>query len=443
MPAAQVRAKRDVLQHAHAWQQAHVLEGAAHAHAGNGTRTAAIDALAEKADFTRSGRIDAGDQVEQRRLARPVGANQRQNLAARHAETHPVVRHETAELLDRILDLQERRPGRRHRTRRQGLRGKLGAGGAARGRREPARQPGPQPLARPMQHEDHQQSEADHLEVAGGAEQLRQQILQPLLEHGDHRGAEQRAPDVGGAADHRHEQVFDADVQAEGRRIDEALEVGVKPAGKAGEQGGDQEDDHLGAAGVDAHRLGHQRTALECADRAAGTRVEQVAGQPHRGEQHHPDQVVEMAAVAQLETAEAQWRYAADAGMAAEELEVAEQEIQRDAPGDRAERQIVPRQAQGEQAEQQGDQRGQQQPREQAAPRVGQRRQPSRQGCRRGQRRGRIGAQTDESRLAEGGQPADAGQQHQTERHQRVEADVIEQRDVELGQDERTKRQQR
>jgi hypothetical protein len=45
-----------------------------------------------------------------------------------------------------------------------------------------------------------------------------------------------------------------------------------------------------------------------------------------------------------------------------------------------------------------------------------------------------VGAQTDEGRLAERGQAADAGQQHQADGDDGVQADVVEQRDVEFGQ---------
>ena len=79
------------------------------------------------------------------------------------------------------------------------------------------------------------------LVVAGGTEQLGQEFLQPLLEHGDHPGADQGAPDLPSATDHRHEQVLDADVQAEGGRVHEALQVGVEPAGGTGVEGGDDE----------------------------------------------------------------------------------------------------------------------------------------------------------------------------------------------------------
>jgi hypothetical protein len=53
------------------------------------------------------------------------------------------------------------------------------------------------------------------------------------------RRADERAPDVADAAEHGHEQVLDAHVEAEGRRVDGALEVREQPARDARQQGGD------------------------------------------------------------------------------------------------------------------------------------------------------------------------------------------------------------
>ena len=178
-----------------------------------------------------------------------------------------------------------------------------------------------------MQHEDHDQPEDDHLEIAGLAEQLRQQVLQPLLEDGDQAGAKQGAPHVPDTADHRHEQVFDTLRERERRRIHEALQMRIEPAGDTGELGGDGEDDDLVPGGVDTHRLGHHDAALERADGAAVARIEQVLRRHHAKHQGDPDQVVELAAALQFHAEQAHRRDAAEPGMAAEGLDVAEQEI--------------------------------------------------------------------------------------------------------------------
>jgi hypothetical protein len=54
---------------------------------------------------------------------------------------------------------------------------------------------------------------------------------------------------------------------------------------------------------------------------------------------------------------------------------------------------------------------------------------------------GGIGAEADKSRLAEGSQAADTGQHHQAEGDDGVKADVVQQRDMELGQQGRCRQQ--
>jgi hypothetical protein len=58
-------------------------------------------------------------------------------------------------------------------------------------------------------------------------------------------------------ADHGHEQVLDALVDAERRRIDEALQVRVEPAGDAREQCRVHEHHDLESRRVDAEGLDH------------------------------------------------------------------------------------------------------------------------------------------------------------------------------------------
>ncbi len=81
-----------------------------------------------------------------------------------------------------------------------------------------------------LQQQHQQHAEHDDLEVAGGAEQLGQQVLQAILQDGQQAGAEHRAPHVPHPAHHGHEQVFDAVVQAERRRVHRALQVRVQEA---------------------------------------------------------------------------------------------------------------------------------------------------------------------------------------------------------------------
>jgi hypothetical protein len=104
--------------------------------------------------------------------------------------------------------------------------------------------------------------------------------------------------------------------------------------------------------------------------------------------------------------------------MAPERIDVAEDHRNRQSPGDGAERQEVATQAQGEHADGQGGESGQQQREHQA--------QPRRESLRRRQPGGRIGGDADEGCLPERGGASDARQQHQSQRHQGADADVVE-----------------
>ena len=99
------------------------------------------------------------------------------------------------------------------------------------------------------------------------ARAVRQHVLQHLLQQRDQRGADHRAPDAAGAADDRHEQVLDALVDAEGRRVDEALQMRIQPAGNAGEQRRIDEDDDL------QPRRRRRRRPRPCPARPSATRI--------------------------------------------------------------------------------------------------------------------------------------------------------------------------
>ncbi|MNN60834.1 hypothetical protein D3C81_1760400 [compost metagenome] len=157
-------------------------------------------------------------------------------------------------------------------------------------------------------------------------------------------------------------------MQAEGRGVHEALGVGVEPAGKGGEECRDDEDHQLGTEGVHAHGLGHQLAALERADGPAFAGVEEVLGDQHGDQQQGPDQVVDLLALIQLPAQQRDRRQAADAGMAAEGFQGAEQVVERQAPGDGAQRQVVAGELQRQRAQQQGHRAGERQAHQQGQP---------------------------------------------------------------------------
>ena len=74
-------------------------------------------------------------------------------------------------------------------------------------------------------------------------------------------------------------------MQAERRRVHEALQVGIEPARDAGVERGDEKDDDLGAGGIDAHGLGHQAAAEHLDGLGGPLLVDQDARQQevHRG----------------------------------------------------------------------------------------------------------------------------------------------------------------
>ena len=120
--AAQMRADRDVLQHGHVGHQLDVLEGPGDAELCHLLRRRVVDLLAEHRDRAAGGGQHAGDQVEGRALAGAVGADQRDDLAGLDVEGNVVDGDHAAELLARVVDLQQhgRRAGRALRARGSG-----------------------------------------------------------------------------------------------------------------------------------------------------------------------------------------------------------------------------------------------------------------------------------------------------------------------------------
>ena len=106
------RARLDVLAHAQMAEQAHDLEGAGDAARGDLARRQAGDvgAVAQHAAVLRC--YLPGDDVDQRRLAGAVGADQPQDLAGLEAQRHAIERAQAGEL-DRDLQGFEGRYGHR------------------------------------------------------------------------------------------------------------------------------------------------------------------------------------------------------------------------------------------------------------------------------------------------------------------------------------------
>ena len=137
-------------------------------------------------------------------------------------------------------------------------------------RGKPASDEIPQAVRLVLEHQHEGDAEDDHFVAAAGADQAWQQHLQLVVQQLGKRCACERAPYMPNAAHHRHEQILDPHLETEGTGVHRALEMGEQPSGHGSEQRGDHEDDDLVAERADAHRLGHQRTAAQCAHGAAG-----------------------------------------------------------------------------------------------------------------------------------------------------------------------------
>src|SRR5215831_7197326 len=115
--------RHDVVEHAHALEEGHVLEGARDAEAGHVERLelGAVASLEDDAALLRM--VEAADDIEERGLARPVGADDGHDLAAMDVHAHVAQSLHGAEAHGDALDAQEglrARPGHRVRRLRAG-----------------------------------------------------------------------------------------------------------------------------------------------------------------------------------------------------------------------------------------------------------------------------------------------------------------------------------
>ena len=107
-PVAGADLDRDahVLAHRELGKDLRHLEGAAHAELDALLRRQPRDRPAVEHDLARGGREEAGDQVEERRLARTIGADDGAQFARRDAERYLAHRDQAAECLGDAADLQ-------------------------------------------------------------------------------------------------------------------------------------------------------------------------------------------------------------------------------------------------------------------------------------------------------------------------------------------------
>ena len=351
----QVAADSNVLEHRHLRDQLHVLKGAREPAPRDLARRQAIDALAAKVHFAAAQRQQTRYEVEGGALAGAVGADQADDLAGAHTEAHVVDGEQAAKGFAHGFGLKQQVTGGRLVTR--GQRGGALPVGAQGDYWQQSRQgvarARPHTVWRVLQRQHQRDAKDDHFVVATRPDQPGQPDLELVFDQLHHAGPGERAPHVAHPADHRHEQVLDAHLDAEGRWIHGALKVREQPARHRCVLRRDDEDDDLVAIGTDAHRLGHHAAALERADRTAGARVEQVDQRPGTEQRQRPDQVINAAALVEIDAKQVERRHAEQAVVLAQRLGVGHRVVDRQAPGDGRQRQVVTAHAQRQPTEQQ------------------------------------------------------------------------------------------
>ncbi len=180
--------------------------------------------------------------------------------------------------------------------------------------------------------------------------QQRQHVLQTILEQHHQRRAHQRAGQLAQAAGHGHQQVLDAGTDIERRRTDKAVHVRIQPARQTRQQGRHDEQ-----AEADTERIGtdtrQQRgTAAQGTDGAPRAGLQNVVAEQAGQSDQRPDQVVNRARVCQRPRPQGQRRNIRQAAVPAQGLHVAEQQGDRQAPGNARQGQVVTTQTQRERA---------------------------------------------------------------------------------------------
>ena len=113
----------------------------------------------------------------------------------------------------------------------------------------------------------------------------------------------------------------------------------VKPTRQPGKEPGDYEDFEPHAKRVDALALRQCDAAAQAADRPSLARVQQVRAEQHGPAEQRPDQIVAGDGTVERQRPQRDRRDARYAVVQPDRLDVAEEKVDRDAPGNGAERQ--------------------------------------------------------------------------------------------------------
>src|SRR5690606_1391065 len=119
----------------------------------------------------------------------------------------------------------------------------------------------------------------------------------------------------------------------------------IEPARQSCGNACENEHCELRTSGVDTEGFSRCRPATQGTNSSSDTRVQQVSSAKGQKQNERPDHVVHGRGVKEAMPRDFERRNTGDAIVPAEEIELAEEIIECDAPGDRAERQIVTGQA--------------------------------------------------------------------------------------------------
>src|SRR6266540_1124283 len=277
--AVALRHDHHVLERREGGEQSDVLERAAEAAAGALVRRPAGHVLSVEDDPPRGRPVDAVQDVEDGRLARPVGTDERVDGAAGDLDVHAGHRLHAAEVLPDLAQVQD---GRRVRDGDVELEGadppdlhRRGAGEAL-----PHRLDEP---PEPLRHEHHDE---DHREAVHGEVDPLQEA-EPLGQEDQQHRAERRAERRLHAAEQHHRQELDRAAEVEVVRADVGESRGEERAPDPRERRADRERHHLDAERVNAGDLRRQLVLANGPHGPPEPRARQPPHEEHHRVQHH------------------------------------------------------------------------------------------------------------------------------------------------------------
>ena len=250
----------------------------------------ARDVLALEQDVPARRGQDAGEEVEERRLARAVGTDDRAQLALAHLEVDAVDGGEAPERLGEASALEQTRaaavPARRRARQPRGLRQAV---------LQRADRHRPAPADEPRQRADDAVGKEEHDEHEGPADEdlpVLEVLAEEIAHPDEDAGADERAEQRARPAEQRHDQDGARHLPVDVLDRHELQHDGEQRAGQPREEARDREGHEPDAAGVVAARRRARLVGLHRAHRAPEGRAQQMADRQHRDDDDGGDHVV-------------------------------------------------------------------------------------------------------------------------------------------------------